>query len=174
MRGSDIHIFKGNLATLVVLQCVLEALKPRAHAHTWTGQLLCRIVGHLVMCISQNSTLCNKAVGYWYVCLAACPALLSQNIGALSSGAVRVARVRVVCEWCDCGPAAESATLSVSRSVRRSACCLFFCAVFCSCLTAIRQVCCLRECVCMSSVSVSLQNQTSNGESWHTLTTHTV
>lgn len=68
-----------------MLQSVLEALKPRVHTHTRTGQLLCRIIGHLIMYISQNSTLCNKAVGYWYVCLAACPALLSQNIGALSS-----------------------------------------------------------------------------------------
>lgn len=99
MRGRDTHIFKGNLATSVVLQCVLEALKPRVRAHTQTGQLLCRIIGHLVMYISQNSTLCNKAVGYWYVCLAACPALLSQNIGALSSGAVRVACVRACCVW---------------------------------------------------------------------------
>lgn len=98
MRGSDTHVFKGNLATSVVLRCVLEALKPRVHAHTGTGQLLSRIIGHLVMYISQNSTLRNKAVGYWYVCLAACPAHLSQNIGALSSGAVRVC-VCARCVW---------------------------------------------------------------------------
>lgn len=72
--------------------------------------------------------------------------------------------VCVESEWCDSGPAAESAMLSVSLSACRSVCCLF-CVVFHSCLTAIRQVCCLREFVYMSSVSVFLQNQTSNSES---------
>lgn len=73
--------------------------------------------------------------------------------------------MRVESEWCDSGPAAESATLSVSLSVCPSVCCLFCVVFFYYCLAAIRQVCCLRESVYMSSVSVFLQNQTSNRES---------
>lgn len=113
--------------------------------------------------------------------LTACPTLLSQNPNILSCGAVclRVfyAFMSAESECCDCGPAAESAMLSVSLSVCRSVCCLFCCVVFYSCSTAIRQVCCFGECVYMSSVSVFRQYQISDGESplgTHTHTAHTV